>query len=70
MMVQVNDENSTPAPPDAARTGRALTVLTERQIRQIDRVLADSGPFAEIRLIKEKGRLRFIKKMESVDAAQ
>jgi hypothetical protein len=69
-MAQVDGENSMPAPRDAAGTGRALTVLTERQIHQIDRALADSGPFAEVRLVKEKGRLRFIKKMESVDAAQ
>ncbi len=51
-----------------ASTSRPLKMLTERQIRQIDEALAALGPFAEVRLIKEKGRLRFIKKVESVVA--
>jgi hypothetical protein len=44
---------------------RPLKVLTSRQIQQIDDALAGLGPFAEVRLIKNKGRLRFIQKVES-----
>ncbi len=54
----------------AAALVRPLQVLTERQIRQIDRALADSGPFAEVWLVKQKGHLRFIKTVESADAAR
>ena len=45
--------------------GRPLKVLTLRQIRQIDEALADLGPYAEVKLIKNKGKLRFIQKTES-----
>ncbi|MFB0537886.1 MAG: hypothetical protein ACETWR_23210 [Anaerolineae bacterium] len=44
---------------------KPLKVLTSRQIQQIDDALAGLGPFAEVRLIKNKGRLRFIQKVES-----
>jgi hypothetical protein len=47
---------------------RPLRVLTPRQIQQIDGALADLGPFAEVRLIKNKGKLRFIQKVESESA--
>jgi hypothetical protein len=42
-----------------------LKVLTSRQIQKIDDALAGLGPFAEVRLIKNRGKLRFIQKMES-----
>jgi hypothetical protein len=42
-----------------------LRMLTPEQIRQIDKALVDLGPFAEVRLIKAKGRLRFIQKVDS-----
>ena len=42
-----------------------LKILTPRQIQKIDDVLARLGPFAEVRLVKNKGKLRFIQKMES-----
>ena len=44
---------------------RPLKILTPQQIQKIDDVLAHLGPFAEVRLIKNKGKLRFIQKMES-----
>ncbi len=44
---------------------RPLQVLTPWQIQQIDEALADLGPFAEVRLIKNRGKLRFIQKVES-----
>jgi hypothetical protein len=44
---------------------RSLKVLTPEQIQKIDDALAGLGPFGEIRLIKNKGKLRFIQKVES-----
>ena len=42
-----------------------LRLLTEWHIQRIDEALASTGPFAEIRLVKNKGRLRFIRTLES-----
>jgi hypothetical protein len=42
-----------------------LKVLTSRQIQRIDDALAGLGPFAEVRLVKSRGKLRFIQKVES-----
>ena len=42
-----------------------LRLLTEWHIQQIDEALASTGPFAEIRLVKNKGKLRFIQTLES-----
>ena len=42
-----------------------LEVLTPCQITQIDQALTELGPFSEVRLIKSRGRLRFIQKVES-----
>jgi hypothetical protein len=42
-----------------------LTFLDAHQIAQIDRALAEVGDFGEIRLVKVKGKLRFIKKLDS-----
>jgi len=47
---------------------RPLRFLNSRQIARIDRMLTDMGPFGEIRLIKRKGSLRFIERVESEDA--
>ena len=44
---------------------KPLKVLTSRQIQKIDDALAGLGPFAEVRLIKNRGKLRFIQKLES-----
>jgi hypothetical protein len=44
---------------------KPLKVLTPGQIQKIDDALARLGPFGEIRLIKNKGKLRFIQKVES-----
>jgi hypothetical protein len=44
---------------------RRLEILTPELIDQIDRALAELGPFAEVRLIKARGRLRFIQKLDS-----
>ncbi len=44
-----------------------LTVLTPEQVLEVDRALAAIGPFGEVRLIKVKGRVRFIQRLESRD---
>jgi hypothetical protein len=44
---------------------KPLKVLTPRQIQKIDDALAGLGPFAEVRLVKNRGKLRFIQKVES-----
>ena len=47
---------------------RPLRLLSPRQIACIDRMLADMGPYGEVRLVKKKGLLRFIERVESEDA--
>ncbi len=44
---------------------RPLSVLKVEHIRQIDDALAELGPFGEVRIIKQRGKLRFIQKVES-----
>jgi hypothetical protein len=44
---------------------KPLKVLTSWQIQKIDDALAGLGPFAEVRLVKNRGKLRFIQKVES-----
>ena len=44
---------------------RPLSVLKLEHIRQIDDALAELGPFGEIRIIKQRGKLRFIQRIES-----
>lgn len=39
--------------------------LDQEQIKQIDRALAEVGDFGEVRLVKAKGKLRFIQKLDS-----
>jgi len=43
---------------------RPLGVLKSEHIRQIDDALAELGPFGEVRIIKQRGNLRFIQAME------
>jgi hypothetical protein len=47
---------------------RPLRVLNRGQIARIDRLLSDLGSYGEVRLIKVKGRLRFIVRVESEEA--
>jgi hypothetical protein len=49
------------------RLSEPLKVLNARQILQVDRALASLGPFGEVRLVKVKGRLRFIERLVSED---
>ena len=43
--------------------------LTPELIRQIEQALAAVGEYGEVCLVKEKGRVRFIKRVTSEDAA-
>lgn len=47
------------------RLSRPLRVLTPAQVVEIDRALEDVGPFGEVRLIKARGKVRFIQRLES-----
>jgi len=44
-----------------------LTELTAQQVAAIDRALAAVGPFGEVRIVKAKGRVRFIETLQSRD---
>ena len=46
---------------------RPLSVLRPEHIRQIDDALTEMGPFGEVRIIKQRGKLRFIQKVESLN---
>lgn len=43
-------------------------MLTPEQVLRIDYLLREVGQFGEVRLIVQKGKLRFISKTESLDA--
>jgi hypothetical protein len=47
---------------------RLLSFLDQRQVTMIDEALSDLGEYGELRLIVEKGRLRFIVTQKSFDA--
>ena len=49
-------------------SGIATRELLPHQIKQIERALADVGEFGEVRLIKAKGKLRFIQRVISEEA--
>jgi hypothetical protein len=44
-----------------------LESLTAEQVLCIDRALAGIGAFGEVRIVKAKGRVRFIETLESRD---
>ncbi len=48
--------------------GGELHSLTLEQVRLVDDALTRLGPFGQVRLIKEKGKLRFIQVLESKSA--
>ena len=47
---------------------RLLSFLDQRQVKMIDEALAALGEYGELRLVIEKGRLRFIVTQKSFDA--
>lgn len=58
------------SPKGAYGLAQLLKVLTPEQVLEVDRALAAIGPFGEVRLIKVKGRVRFIQQLESRDIFQ
>ena len=52
---------------DQAISAHELRTLTPEQVRVIDEVLAALGSFGEVRIVKTKGRVRFIETLESRD---
>jgi len=63
-MVQIQHATTSDT-PFTLNLDRPLKILTPWQIQQIDEALAGLGPFAEVRLIKNRGKLRFIQKVDS-----
>lgn len=49
-------------------SNRLLSFLDQRQVEMIDEALAALGDYGELRLVVEKGRLRFIVTQKSFDA--
>jgi hypothetical protein len=49
-------------------TTKALKCLNPKQVQMIDEAVASLGDFGEVRLIIEKGRLRFLVTQKSFDA--
>jgi hypothetical protein len=49
---------------------RPLSILRPEHIRQIDDALAELGPFSEVRIIKQRGKLRLIQKVESMNIVE
>lgn len=47
---------------------RLLSFLDQRQVEMIDEALSALGDYGELRLVVEKGRLRFIVTQKSFDA--
>lgn len=45
-----------------------ISFLDQRQVKMIDEALSALGEYGELRLIVEKGRLRFIVTQKSFDA--
>ena len=45
-----------------------LAFLDDSQVRMIDEALSTLGAYGEIRLVVEKGRLRFVITQKSLDA--
>lgn len=52
----------------ADQEDNTLNFLNQRYIEMIDEALSGLGEFGEVRLVVEKGRLRFIVTQKSVDA--
>jgi hypothetical protein len=56
------------SPFDEMRENRTLYFLDQSQVIMIDEALSALGDYGELRLIVEKGRLRFLVTQKSFDA--
>jgi hypothetical protein len=50
------------------KESRLLSFLDQHQVKMIDEALSALGDYGELRLVVEKGRLRFIVTQKSFDA--
>ena len=55
-------------PPDSHPNANQYSFLEDQQIRMIDEALSSLGEYGELRLVVEKGRLRFLITQKSFDA--
>ena len=53
--------------PGDGRLAEELKQLTPGQVKAIDRALGAIGAFGQVRIVKNKGRVRFIETLESRD---
>jgi hypothetical protein len=60
--------SSEEGPLGGGSDGRGLQFLEKREIRMIDEALGKLGEFGEVRLVVEKGRLRYVVTQRSYDA--
>ena len=60
-------ENSTPVIQKAAVNSRPTKMLQTSQIELIENALQQIGDYGEVRLVVEKGRLRYIEVAKSMD---
>ncbi len=64
---QVEEEQESASALPAASLD-SLNMVNLEQIKLIDDALSELGPFGEVRLIKAKGKLRFIQLLDSRSA--
>ena len=55
-------------PPDSQPDANPYSFLEDAQIKMIDEALSSLGEYGELRLVVEKGRLRFLITQKSFDA--
>jgi len=67
-MNQEYRERPATVPPTDSEDLANLNMLSPEQIRLVDRLLTELGPFGEIRLIKAKGKVRFVQTLSSASA--
>lgn len=60
-------ENSNPAIQKATLNSRSIKMLQTPQIELIENALQQIGDYGEVRLVVEKGRLRYIEVAKSMD---
>ena len=59
-----------PGPNTISLNPSQLKNLSIRQLEMIDQAIETVGDFGEVRLIIEKGRLRFLVTQQSIDALE
>ena len=62
------EQNTLPASRLFTPDQLMLRFLTPAQVQLIEEALKEVGPFGEVRLVEQKGRLRFVETLKSKDA--